>query len=937
MIDATAAQRAVSALFASLAPYAQHARLVTLGLGMDGASIPDATSLIVERVRGDEAVNAPFRFEIECLSTSVELELKSFLGEPIKLGLLKADGAHRHWHGHVTEAAWLGADGGLVRYRLTMSPWTTYLELRRDSFIFVGKTAEEIVTELFADHPSAAFRFDLSDAPATRPICTQYRESDWHFVTRLLAEEGWSYRFEHAPDGASHTLVIFDKLATLPNGMEPVIRFHRSDASEAADSITTLAESCRIAPGSATLAGWHAPQLLAPAASETTPDPFPNAPALESFDGSRAQRFADANQAQRAASNQAAAFAFAQRSIEGSGSARALAAGTGITLSEHAALPDAQLAVVSVHHEAANNLGAGIASLIDRKDADSEAESGSYRNRFEAVAIGTPMLVPYVPRPTANGLQTALVVGLSDATLTSDRDHRVRVQFAWQRGHAPNAGGLTELGTNENASADTKGHAPGDDSSGTWVRVAEAAAGPNWGSSFTPRIGTEVLIEFVEGDIDHPLIVAALYNGADTPPFAAGVDGDVGHPGWLSGLHVPTVSGAGAVTGAAPSDTSSSAGFGQWVMDDATGQVRTRLLASVGASQLSLGSLIDHAASNAGGALRGTARGTGIELTSTAWGAVRARDGMLVSTTLQSQARAMTLDALAASANLEAAANVAKLLSESATHQHAAALLADSPLSKLAELVATPQKASPKDARPLPETIAAAARFARPVLVVETPAQLAATTPASMLAMAGASWHHVAGEDVHWAAAATIATVSGAGTSLYAWQGGATLVAAAGPVYAGAHADTLEVLADKSVTVTSTGASIDVAASTKIVLVAAGAMVTLEGGNITFACPGLFSVKGAMHGWPGAQSNPAVLPLMPRGTTKAPDPNRFDQRFVLRWANSGKPVKNTRFTILREDGSKVSATTDTEGHSPVLDTTSKAERLAVEVARADLH
>ena len=512
MIDATAAERAVSALFASLAPYAQHARLVTLGLGFEGNVIPDAAALVVERVRGDEVVNAPFRFEIDCLSTSVDLELKSFLGEPVKLGLLRAEGAHRYWHGHVTEAAWLGADGGLVRYRLTVSPWTTYLELRRDSFIFVGKTAEEIVIEVFADYPAAAFRFDLSDAPATRPICTQYRESDWQFVTRLLAEEGWSYRFEHAPDGASHTLVIFDKLATLPDGVEPIIRFHRSDASEAADSITTLAESRRIAPGAATLAGWHAPQLLAPAASESTPDPFPNAPALESFDGSRAQRFADTNQAQRAASNQAAAFAFAQRRNHGSGSARALASGTVITLTEHAALPDAQLAIVSVHHEAANNLGAGIAALLDHR----EAEAGSYRNRFTAVAAGTPMLVLFVPRPTASGPQTALVVGLPDATLTSDRDHRIRVQFAWQRGRAPNPGGLTELGTSADAAADPAGHAPGDDSSGTWVRVAEAAAGPNWGSSFTPRVGTEVLIAFVEGDIDHPLIVAALYNGADT-------------------------------------------------------------------------------------------------------------------------------------------------------------------------------------------------------------------------------------------------------------------------------------------------------------------------------------------------------------------------------------------------------------------------------------
>ena len=378
----------------------------------------------------------------------------------------------------------------------------------------------------------------------------------------------------------------------------------------------------------------------------------------------------------------------------------------------------------------------------------------------------------------------------------------------------------------------------------------------------------------------------------------------------MSGLHVPTVSGAGTVTGgASASDSSSSAGFGQWVMDDATGRLRTRMLSSVGASQLSLGSLIDHPASVAGGAVRGAPRGSGIELTSTAWGTVRARDGMLVTTTLQPEARAMTLDALAASTHLEGAARVAKVLSESAAHQHAAPLLADAPLSQLAQLVAAPQKASGKDARPLPAAIAAAARFARPVLVVETPAQLAATTPASLLAIAGGSWHHVAGDDVHFAAAATIATVSGAGTSLYTHQGGATLVAAAGPVYAAAHADTLEVLADRSVTVTSTGASLGVAASTKIVLAAAGAMVTLEGGNITFACPGLFTVKGATHAWPGPASNPAVVPNLPIGQTTL-KPTEAEFRYAY---HDGEPVQGAPYVATLADGSTRSGRLDAAG------------------------
>ena len=97
-------------------------------------------------------------------------------------------------------------------------------------------------------------------------------------------------------------------------------------------------------------------------------------------------------------------------------------------------------------------------------------------------------------------------------------------------------GGLTELNAPDPASKDT-GNAPGNETSGTWLRVLEAVAGPNWGSQFTPRIGTEVLIDFVDGDMDQPVIVGQLYNGVDTPPFAAGVDAGVNHGGVLSGWH----------------------------------------------------------------------------------------------------------------------------------------------------------------------------------------------------------------------------------------------------------------------------------------------------------------------------------------------------------------------------------------------------------------
>ncbi|WP_234418120.1 phage baseplate assembly protein V, partial [Xanthomonas fragariae] len=142
-------------------------------------------------------------------------------------------------------------------------------------------------------------------------------------------------------------------------------------------------------------------------------------------------------------------------------------------------------------------------------------------------------------RPRMPGPQSARVVGVADAALSPRRDHQVRIQFPWQRGAQPTPGGLTD-----SASA-APGHAPGDQSAGTWVPVAEWVAGPNWGSHFLPRIGSEVLVEFLHGDIDQPRITGQLYNGEVAPPFGGGLDARASHPGTLSGLHTQSHDGGG--------------------------------------------------------------------------------------------------------------------------------------------------------------------------------------------------------------------------------------------------------------------------------------------------------------------------------------------------------------------------------------------------------
>src|SRR5512145_244968 len=207
----------------------QHARLLEIT-----TALPEA-SLLVERFSGREAVSETFRFEIDCLSTNAYLDLKALIGEEITLRLLQADGSKRSWHGYVTEALQLGADGGLARYRVIMEPWLAFLGQRRDNYLFQDKTVIDILTQIFADYPPAHWTSQVTQKLRQYSTATQYRETDLAFIQRLLAEEGLSYRFTHdqsasAGDAASHArhqLVIFDRDSELPVSAQPEIRFHR--------------------------------------------------------------------------------------------------------------------------------------------------------------------------------------------------------------------------------------------------------------------------------------------------------------------------------------------------------------------------------------------------------------------------------------------------------------------------------------------------------------------------------------------------------------------------------------------------------------------------------------------------------------------------------------------------------------------------------------
>lgn len=903
-----------------------------------------ALSLIPERMVLREAVSQPFELQLQCLSTSAHFELKQLIGEQISLSLLQSDGQYVPWHGYVFAAAQLGADGGLARYALTMRPWLSTLAQRRNSRVFHDQTALQVIEAVLTDHqPQAHWRVEVTETLRLRSLCTQYRESDLDFVQRLLAEEGLAYHFEHlngqaaadadAAQHARHVLVITDRLAERAS-LGPV-RFTTQHATAnlggQKDSITAFMGQRQLTANAVALGAWDYKRLAGVTAEDSSTLSLGELPALQVYDGSGAYRFEHPEHAQRAAALALAALELDIKRFEGQGSARHFKAGSRFELIDHplyganrsafnysgALLASRQRATQSEHnaftllaveHHCANNLGADLAALLGNTDI----EHGTYKNHFHCAPAAAPVVPRHIRKPTALGAQSATVVGLSDEPVETERNHRIKVRFAWQDASLGASGGGEGRG-------DFPTNAPG-----TWVRVAAPWAGANWGAALVPRIGAEVAVEFVEGDIDRPVVVGGLYNGVDAPPFAAGVDSGVNHSGVISGWHTHSLD---------------QSGFNQWVMDDATGQLRMRLACSYTAAEVGLGHLI---AQNPASAQRGGWRGSGFEAGTQGWSVLRAAQGLLVSTSTKAgtygSAQSTQLDASEAVAQLKGARDLGQRLSDAATHSGAHALHSHDSGASVQQLT---DQIDPKVQGKLSGSLngqnavfdptgerdgsTPVHQFAQPVVVLDTPSSLLLASDGAIAQYAGEHLSQVAQGDVQVSAAHTAAQVSGQTTSLFTHAGGLQMKAANGPVSLRAHTDALQLLANKDIQILSVNSEITVSAQSKIELIGADSGITLEGGNITFTTPGTWNAKGSLKELTGGGSGSAPRPTLPDSRVKL-----FDQAFVLKNQKTGELLANYPYRIKRADGSWETGVTDDKGQTHLI-IGSDPENISIEV------
>jgi type VI secretion system secreted protein VgrG len=439
--------------------------------------------LFLESFEGEERVSDLFRFEIGVLTADPAFTMDSLLNKPAVVSLSLHDDTDRHFHGiinHIEEVE--TRTEGHVLYRATMVPWAWLLTLFDDCRIFQNMSVPDIVKKVFTDRGFKDFADRTTGTYTPREYCVQYRETDLNFVSRLLEDEGIFYFFEH--DADKHTLVLADAPTAF------VACPCQSEASydttpglwEDADVVLSVRRAQQIRVGKVTENDYDFTKpkasIDANLDSSTRKGEFYEYPGKYTLrdDGTRYARVRLEEQEVRLLT------------VTAETNCRAFRAGFQFTLQgyyrDEANQPYAMLAL---QHKAANN------TYISSE----YQESFDYRNTVECIPVSTPYHPPRnARRPFIQGSQTAVVVGKSGEEIWVDQYGRVKVQFFWDR-----AGNM-------------------DDNSSCWIRVAQLWAGKGWGAIFTPRVGQEVIVDFLEGDPDRPIITGRVYNADQTVPYA---------------------------------------------------------------------------------------------------------------------------------------------------------------------------------------------------------------------------------------------------------------------------------------------------------------------------------------------------------------------------------------------------------------------------------
>jgi len=886
-------------------------RPIRLRLSHEQGVADDA--LLIKHVSGIETICGGIEYRLLCVASQAGLPTKQLIAAPVELQFVTDMGTLRSVCGIVDVAVEGESDGGLATYQLIVRDALSIMEKRSNTRVFRNQNEVDITQLLLSEwqhnNPvlARAFKFDLgqlkSNYPA-REFTMQSNESDAAFLRRLWKRRGlaWFIRPGDASDTGSddtpaHTLALFDDVSSLAQNAAGLVRYHRDDGTESRDSITAWHAVRTLTPGSVTRHSWdyaRAGMMSAQESSRNDQGPLGSqfAASLDDHVVDPPHAGDDADDYHSLGTLRMLRHEYESKCFQAESGVRDLCVGQWIGVTGHAEIDshpaeEREFVITELRVEADNNLpktlsdkarrlfalnrwrtdGADQGAALEQAGAERQAR---YANRFTCVRRGIPIVPAFDPRIDLPRVQTqsVLVVGPVNEEVHCDEQGRVKVRFPGCRAvdheHAQGAG-----------ASDTERDS-------AWLRVASFWASAQWGAISLPRAGDEVLVSFLNGDPDKPVITGRVHNGVAPPP-------DFSHSGalpgnkYLSGIKSKEVKGTR---------------YNQLRLDDTPGQISAQLASEHGHSELNLGHLT-HPRRNG----QAKPRGEGAELRSDEHIALRAAKGLL----LTAWQRLHAVDSQLARAEylslMEQCLEQFRSLGNYAA-EHQALPLDDKPQAELQSKIKQWENGS--------NTAPDGAEGGAPVIGITAPDGLSFATPKSIVSYAGSNLDSVAQQHLQLTAGQRFNLNAGKGISLFSHHDGIKAIAHHGKLLLQSQDDDTEINAAKNVKVSASDGVIRLMAK-EIHLIAEDGSFIKIGGGIKLGSKGDISQHAANFPFSGPTTMATELPTFDSG---APD-----QKFLLKYGphtDGAVIAPNRKFEIDMSDGTTVKGVSDAQGKTDIL-------------------
>ncbi|HDU8210671.1 type VI secretion system Vgr family protein [Acinetobacter baumannii] len=816
------------------------------------------SQVFLQRIDGQHYLNQGMTAELICLSTNAHIPLKTFIGVQVAVDQVTDRGSFFRTTGIITGASQGQSDGALTLYKLAISDPTYLWHKRRNSRVFMNKSVKEISEILFQEWQgksplfASSLTLDLSGLKQTydvRPFVMQLNESDYEFLTRLWRSEGISWLIDEAELTVASNMdnIQPQKLRLIDDNNQyqaltrRAIRYHRSSATEQFDSMTSLMADRSLQPTSIFVQRWQ-PDVLQQTdgagsvqskhqhstnydnQSLSLEEAWHFSPAwMQDLNGEDGATSASNQQLEKFNQNLSAYYDAQSKQFIAKTTVRDTQVGYWFELNEHPEIDqhestDKEFLIIGKNYYNQNNLPKDLNQQIQTllQQSDWQASNTDERQANQLILQRryiptTPAYNPQTHSPVAHP-QRAKVVGPEGEEIYVDEWGRIKVRFLFTRSddHSHDGG----AGTNNN------------DTDSAWIDVLTPWAGEGYGARFLPRIGEIVVIDFFNGDIDRPFVMGRIHE-AQRHPTKFDNKGKLPDTKKLSGIRSKEVSGSG---------------FGQLRFDDTPGQISTQLQSSHGASQLNLGKL-SHPKDKA----ESEDRGEGFELRTDQWGALRAGQGLLVSTHKQDNAKGDHLYAEVAKKQLEGSQTNSKALSDIAKNQ------------KTDEIESIEQL---KDfASQIQQQIA---KFEKALLLLSSPDGIALSSSEDIHISADAQINQIAGDSINISTQKNVIAHAQNRLSLFAAQSGLKAVAAQGKVEIQAQADALDVLSKLGITISSTDDKVIISSPKEVKITGGSSQITLNGSGIFPKTGGKFQVNAGQHLFMGGASANASAPELPK-------------------------------------------------------------------------